>query len=107
MGHPVILGVCIALIGLFIIHKILTWNTIVVDKYEYLPILSTTEWKRGSDIKAALERIKGKGEISERQFYWDMALLQEEGFVRFREVFEEIDGHPLKFRDYVKIRDKV
>jgi hypothetical protein len=64
-----------------------------VDRYEYLEVLSFTEWKSGRDIKLELEK-RNNGWLGYGEVYINLSHLQEEGLVERQTVTEilECDG---------------
>jgi len=69
--------------GTTFVWKFLHRKQAIVDRYEYLEILSFQEWKAGRLIKKEMEGLKG-GWIDSGTFYIDLYLLEEEGLVERR-----------------------
>lgn len=83
-------------LALILVWKFLRRNHAEVDKYEYLEVLSYTEWKAGRTIRKELEKLKG-GYLGGVEVYHNLAELAEEGLVEFRDLEDE-DGKLREFR---------
>lgn len=66
-------------------------NNAQVDRYDYLDHLSFHEWKRAKDLRCEMSRRK-KGRISSVNFYRDMSILEDEGYILHKVEEKEIDG---------------
>ena len=96
---PTLLWIIIGLFVLCYIIRKLT-NTISVDKYEYLTII-TFEWKDGRDIRSEMQR-KMNGRISGPRFYQQMAELEDEELIVGETHERLVYGQTIRARRYRK-----
>lgn len=67
----------------YFLWKFIHRNNAVVDRYEYLEIMSFQEWKLGRLIKKEMEK-KKSGWIDSGIFYISMMELEDEGLIERR-----------------------
>lgn len=71
---------------------LLTRKHACVDQYEYLEVLSLTQWKQGATIKTELEKLKG-GYLTMLEIYVNLSKLEDGGLIERRNIlYEEIMG---------------
>lgn len=79
MNYSMLFWGSIALL-LYVLWRFATRNTLHLDKYEYLEVMSLTGWQEGRSIRLELQRIHG-GNLNYGTFYINLRKLEEEGFV--------------------------
>ncbi len=89
MNYTLLFCGSIALL-LYVLWRFATRNRLYLDRYEYLEVMSLTEWQKGRTIRLELERIHG-GHLEYVTFYSNLSKLEDEGFVE-RKVRERTIG---------------
>ena len=99
MAHPILFWLTLAFLGLVFLGWFLHRNHLVLDRYEYLEVLSLTEWRGGREVLEMLEK-KHDGWLSYVQMYSNLSDLEEEGLVEHRDSYEMFDGMRLLKREF-------
>lgn len=73
---------------------------VIRNRYVWLDALSHYEWKRPSQIREDMAKLKGKKVWGSAVMYTDLHRLEEEGFIESRAKTVRLQGYRLRNREY-------
>lgn len=97
VGTALCVFVFFALIGLCINYR---YRKIIPNSYEWLFILSHYEWKFALDVRNEMQKLKNTSAQLSPFMYYDLGILEGEGFIESRRAFRKLHGFTFVSREY-------
>ena len=95
MEHPILSWLIVITLAALLLWKLLRRNEVIVDKYDYLDVMSFHDWQEGREIRLQLESIY-RGWINPPKFYMNLEQLRKEGLVECEIRIEKLFGTSIK-----------
>lgn len=96
----IIAGVLVFLFLLVVGISMWSDRRVVTNRYEWLLVMSHYEWKRGSELRKAMLKLKKSDRFLLGIMYHDLSQLEEEKFIESRPKKIMIQGHRLTLSEY-------